>query len=327
MNSKPTSKFLGRIARLGAAAAVVATGVAATAGSASAFVNCGCTSTQQAKPLVFASNRDGVHTQIFSQNSDGSGLKELTTDSAMHNQPSYDSSRAHVAYTSNFSQYVPVIWFMNADGTSQRRLTAAGTNWTETDPSLNAAGNKIAFTSNRTGSQQIFVMNTDGTGVTQLTPNYDGAHSHPAFSPDGQRIAFIRNYNGLSDVYMMNANGTGMTRVTFDGVINTSGGITWSPDGQKIAYTSNISGDPEVFWSWAFDVQASNRVSNRAGFDGQPTWSPDGSAIVFTQYVGSTHRLVQTDTAGNNLRVVASTGTVNESANWGYASAPPMNRA
>ncbi len=56
-------------------------------------------------------------------------------------------------------------------------------------PPLRANG-KIAFTSDRDGNQEIYVMNNDGTGQVRLTSNTD-IDSFPAFSPDGRKIAFI----------------------------------------------------------------------------------------------------------------------------------------
>src|SRR5215210_226152 len=58
------------------------------------------------------------------------------------------------------------------------------------------ANGKIAFTSDRvtlanpTGDREIFTMNPNGTGVTQLTDNTEPDYS-PAFSADGTRIAFV----------------------------------------------------------------------------------------------------------------------------------------
>src|SRR5262249_28744063 len=62
---------------------------------------------------------------------------------------------------------------------------------------------KIAFTSRRDGNGEIYVMNADGTGQTNLTNNA-AADADPAFSPDGTKIAFTSNRDGTSAIYMMN---------------------------------------------------------------------------------------------------------------------------
>jgi Tol biopolymer transport system component len=76
-------------------------------------------------------------------------------------------------------------------------------------------GSQIAFVSNRDGNSEIYVMNSDGTGLTRLTDNPDD-DVNPRWSPDGSMIAFWTNRNGDSEIYVMNADGTGQVNVTRD---------------------------------------------------------------------------------------------------------------
>ena len=68
-------------------------------------------------------------------------------------------------------------------------------------------GKQIAFTSGQAGAIEIFVMNADGTGVTQLTDNDDWDGS-PVWSPDGNKIAFSSDRDGDDDIFVMNADGS-----------------------------------------------------------------------------------------------------------------------
>jgi len=75
---------------------------------------------------------------------------------------------------------------------------------------------QFAFVSTRQGGQQdIYLMNDDGTQVTNLT-NHAGRDFSPAWSPDGRKIAFDSNRDGNFEIYVMNADGTNQTRVTND---------------------------------------------------------------------------------------------------------------
>ena len=69
------------------------------------------------------------------------------------------------------------------------------------------SGDLIAFTSDRDGDYEIFVMNADGSEVRQLTDN-DDDDGLPAWSPDGKRIAFTSDRDGDDEIFVMNADGT-----------------------------------------------------------------------------------------------------------------------
>ncbi len=75
------------------------------------------------------------------------------------------------------------------------------------------APRKIAFTSNRDGNYEVYVMDADGTNPTRLTNNttYDRV---PAWSPDGSQIAFDSRRDGNYEVYVMDADGTNQTNRT-----------------------------------------------------------------------------------------------------------------
>ena len=89
---------------------------------------------------------------------------------------------------------------MDADGSNVRRLTShrAMDYW----PVWSPDGKRLAFTSNRDGNYEIYVMNADGTGLRNLT-RHRGQDNYATWSPDGKRLAFISNRDGGHDVYVM----------------------------------------------------------------------------------------------------------------------------
>jgi phospholipase C len=75
----------------------------------------------------------------------------------------------------------------------------------DAQPAWSPDGTKIAFTSNRTGNNEVFVMNADGTGQVDLSNN-SASDSDPVFAPDqGSRIAFTTTRSGPPEVYLMQA--------------------------------------------------------------------------------------------------------------------------
>lgn len=109
-------------------------------------------------------------------------------------------------------------------------------------------GKKIAFVSlsGDDGHHALYLMNGDGSGVTELTLR-EGAIEHPTWSPDGQRIAFTKCLGGGGcDIYVVGSSaaaGTAPERLTTVGYAVSP---AWSPDGFWIAFTAGSYEEPTV---------------------------------------------------------------------------------
>jgi len=157
---------------------------------------------------------------------------------------------------------------------------------------LACADGKIAFSSNREGNTNIFVMNPDGSDVTELTVT-PGGEIRPSWSPDGSKIAFQSFRDGDGEIYIMNADGSNQRRLTTSP--GSDGRPNWSPDGTKLVFQSRRSGEtPITFHSkqdrkdfntkiYVMNTDGSEQVqlTNIPGDDMHPSWSPDGSKIIF----------------------------------------------
>src|SRR4029078_1667545 len=83
----------------------------------------------------------------------------------------------------------------------------------DTDPAWSPDGSKLAFTSDRSGSADVWVMDADGTSTVNLTNNAD-FDAHPAESPDGSKLAFTSDRSGGLHIWTMGADGSAPTRLT-----------------------------------------------------------------------------------------------------------------
>ncbi len=153
-------------------------------------------------------------------------------------------------------------------------------------PMLRANG-KIAFTSDRDGNSEIYLMNSDGTGQMRLTNSPD-REDYATWSPDGRRIAFLRLNKGIFSINLMNADGTNPSELTrfvpnnISSYPNERFGISWSPDGGKIAFQDST----DIF---TINLDGSNRINLTNGqfINYEPSWSPDGSRIAFARSIFS----------------------------------------
>ncbi len=96
----------------------------------------------------------------------------------------------------------------------------------DSDAAWSPDGRRIAFVSDRDGLGEIYVMNADGSGQTNLTNN-PADDLDPAWSPDGKRITFASERDGDYEIYVMNADGSGQTRLTDNPAHDA--GSHWSP--------------------------------------------------------------------------------------------------
>lgn len=135
---------------------------------------------------------------------------------------------------------------------------------------------KIAFTSNRDGNGEIYIMNPDGSQQVNLT-RHRASDIQPAWSPTGEEILFVSNRDGRSDLYLMDADGKNVRKVFKNLKLRTA--PAWSPDGKRISYSRS---DPvKELYIASLDRKEEKRVAPLGKYDGYSAWSPDGTKIAF----------------------------------------------
>jgi len=140
-------------------------------------------------------------------------------------------------------------------------------------------GSKISFSWNGEGNFEIYVMQADGSAVTNVT--HDAASDRYAtWSPDGAKIAFASDRAGKDqvDIYVMGADGSNPIRLTHDPGPNSF--PSWSKDGKKIAFMSKRDGHWQIYVMNA-DGSAQRKVTTSQANDENPSFSPDNKHIVF----------------------------------------------
>jgi len=171
----------------------------------------------------------------------------------------------------------------------------------DAEATVSPKGDKIVFTSTRTGDLELFTMNIDGTDVKQITNElgYDGG---AFFSPDGSKIIFrasrpktkdeIEEYKALLkegfvqptdlEIFVCDADGSNLKQVTYLGNANWS--PFWHPSGEKILFSSNfnaVAGFP--FNIYMIDINGRNlkQITYDKMFDSFPVFSNNGKYLIF----------------------------------------------
>ena len=209
---------------------------------------------------------------------------------------------------------------MRPDGSGVVQLTNNGAS--DYGPTWSPDDTQIAFTSDRDGDAEIYVMDADGGNQQRITnsPLTDDA---PDWSPDGKRIAFESFRNGTNmDIYTMNPDGSEVTQLT-DGHFDDMSRPSWSPTGSRIAF-DRPSTSPnccrDIFTmnpdgTGAMDVtHGSGGSVVRASAD----WSPDGTKIAFHGQcpVCSSIQIYVINADGTGLAKLASNPTRNGAPAW-----------
>lgn len=138
---------------------------------------------------------------------------------------------------------------------------------------------QIVFSSNRTGNFEIYIVNVDGSQLTQLTTDNRAFDEWPAWSPDGRQIAFVSDRTGNVDLFVIAADGTNLRQLTDNPADDWP--ATWSPDGRHLVFASDRDGNWNLY---VVPVAGGDAVqlTNDPSDERDPVWSPDGSTIVFT---------------------------------------------
>jgi TolB protein len=271
------------------------------------------------RQLVFQSTRDGVPCdQIYTMGVDGSDVKRVSSGKGRTTCSYFLPGDTRILYASTHAtadDCLPppdrshgYVWKLYpefeiytaaADGSDiQPLITGPGY---DAEATVSPTGDRIVFTSTRSGDPELYSSKIDGTDVKRLTktPGYDGG---AFFSADGKRIVYRANHpkgkeelakykaiieQGLVrptrlELFVANADGSKARQVTKNGKANF--GPYFHPDGKRIIFASNAHDEQgRDFDLYVVGVDGKNleRITFNPSFDGFPMFTKDGKRLVF----------------------------------------------
>ncbi len=201
------------------------------------------------------------------------------------NALAFQRGNDHVAVTPDGARFIypsgSQLTLSGWDGKDSRAIfDGSAENQVIHDVALSANGRTIAFGSwnpKRPESNQIAVMNVDGSHFRVVTHGYD---FFPSLSPDGTRLVYRVGgphtiaAGGLRILSLANGKVTKLTTGADDFPV-------WSPCGDRIAFTGFETGDFEIY-TIRPDGTGLRQLTHSHGNDAHPVWSPDGHWIAFS---------------------------------------------
>lgn len=268
--------------------------------------------------LIFQSTRDGMQCDaIFRMRSDGGNVRRVSPGTGVTTCAFIAPDNQSIIYASTHLQqrHCPpkpdysqgYVWPLHAEydifragPEGQDPVALTTTLGYDAEAVYSPQGDRIVFTSLRSGDLELYLMDPNGHNVEQLTdqPGYDGG---AFFSLDGKWIVWrasrprgqeLEDYTrlleqglirpGQLEIYIMNLEEREPIRLTDNGAANF--GPYWHPNGRHIIFSSNLH-DPEGrnFDLYLIDIEtrALERITRYEGFDGFPMFSHDGERLVF----------------------------------------------
>jgi TolB protein len=253
--------------------------------------------------------------EIFIADYDGANPRKVTSTKTLNITPTWSPDGQVIAYTSyrpsgGLGTFQDIV--LSYIETGDRKTPANGDPLKQNYlPVWSPDGSKIAFTTNRDGNPEIYVMNRDGSGLKRMT-NSPAIDVTPTWSPNGAQLAWVSDRTGNPKIYIMNADGTGQRPLGGDSYCDRP---TWSTAPfNEIAYAVRTGPGYDIK-VYSFATGQATKITDGIGSNESPAFSPNGRHIAFTSTRNGKVQIYTIARDGNDLRQITREGN-NKFPNW-----------
>jgi eukaryotic-like serine/threonine-protein kinase len=232
--------------------------------------------TSSGREIVFTSWRGGSISNLWRIPAAGGKPERVVGVGPRVFSPAISRQGDSLAYTQSLDDMN--IWRLEVPSpvgrTGPPTRLISSTQW-EVGPGYSPDGKRIVFASDRTGSWELWVCNSDGSDPVQLTNSFAGS---PRWSPDGRLIAYDARPEDNYDIYVISAEGGSPRRLTSEPSEDVV--PSWSRDGRWIYFSSNRGGSMQI-WKMPAEGGEAIQVTKQGGFEGSE--SPDGKFLYYAK--------------------------------------------
>ncbi len=216
---------------------------------------------------------------MYTMNYDGSSQTRITRNSRNDYYPQFSSDGSKIFFISMSIDYPVGLYVIGLDDDNEHHITrlqsVSNTGYVSF---FSTHDSTIVFSQDREGNYEIYLINEDGTGLTNLTNN-PGYDRYPQFSHDGSKIAYVS-----STICIMSSDGSKISDLPDSLSYYNNWPIQFSPDDSEILFEAvSPRGDTEIYISNLYGSDVRN-LTNDENRDGSPSFSPDGSRVVFIRH-------------------------------------------
>lgn len=247
--------------------------------------------------IVFRRRTGERTSQVFVVDSDGEGLRRLTSEEGVVYSPSLSPDGSRLLYQVMLPDGTTTIYEKTL--ASGRKRVVAGDPGGSITPTYAPDGSRIAYARWTGDGYQIFEA-----GGGRITNTRGGDALNPSYSPDGRRIAYEATPLGVQQVYVQPTDGGPSTLVSLyvRGERSTAAGPDWSPRGDRIAYAAWAGG---VYQIHAVNPDGTERRAlTSRGINEDPSWAPDGRHLVFSSEQRTGRSLIVLDAVSGRTRTL-----------------------
>ena len=242
--------------------------------------------TSDGHEIVFA-DQTGIRRIYPSASAQARQIKSIENIEALTvSRHSQRLSYAHMLFHSSISRLIAPV--LDADherrtGPQSHSISLISSTRNDSAPQYSGDGKKVVFASERSGNQEIWSCDNDGSNARQLTSFGGPQVTTPRWSPDSSRIAFDSNAKGEYDIWVIDADGARPQRMTTHPA--NDGNPSWSPDGRWIYFDSARTGEQQV-WKIPANGGEAIQVTRDGGF--APLESADGKFVYYLKRLRDT---------------------------------------